>query len=217
MWFLLCLFVTELLFYAISSAYRDTKKLVVSLVVFSIIGFLYSRIVTVPLACSIDVAPTAIVFYGAGYLVNRYKTLHTVDSFVNLKVIVLLLLVINFVAGFAHGRIDMYDNTYHNYFLFYVAAFSGIGWFVMLMKIIKPTRIFTYIGTSSIVYLILHQQIIFPIIGKVLPYSPWLNNYLKGHAMLDGVFWTISTIIICIPIIYAINNKLYFLLGKSGP
>lgn len=217
MWFLLCLFVTELLFYALSSRYRDTKKLVASLVVFSIIGFLYSTLVTVPLPLSFDVALTAVVFYGAGYLMKRYKTSHTPNSFLNFTVIFLLLVVINFSAGFSHGRIDMYDNEYHNYFLFYVAAFSGIGWFVMLMKIIKPNRIFTYIGINSIIYLILHQQIILPIIGTVLLYFPWLHAYLNGHAMLYGGFCTISTIIICVPIIYVINNKLYFLLGKSVP
>ena len=73
LWFLTCLFVTELLFYRTAKKYySEPKKLVLWLTVAGIIGYLYSIYVSFRLPWNADVALSAVVFYGAGNLFRRF-------------------------------------------------------------------------------------------------------------------------------------------------
>lgn len=73
LWFLTCLFVTELLFYGIAKKYySEPKKLVLLLTVAGAIGYLYSIYVPFRLPWNADVALSAVVFYGAGNIFRKY-------------------------------------------------------------------------------------------------------------------------------------------------
>ena len=66
LWFLTCLFVTELLFYWLAKRYYwQPGKLMVWLTAAGIIGYLYSVYVLFRLFWNADIALTAVVFYGA--------------------------------------------------------------------------------------------------------------------------------------------------------
>jgi len=72
LWFLSCLFVTELMFYGlVKKYYREPGKLVFWIAVSGIIGYLYSVYVSFRIPWNVDVALTAIVFYGAGNLFRK--------------------------------------------------------------------------------------------------------------------------------------------------
>lgn len=72
LWFLSCLFVTELLFYGFAKKYySETKKLVFWLATAGIIGYLYSVYVPFRLLWNADVALSAVAFYGAGNLFRK--------------------------------------------------------------------------------------------------------------------------------------------------
>jgi fucose 4-O-acetylase-like acetyltransferase len=73
LWFLSCLFVTELLFYGIAKKYYgESKKLVLLLIIAGVIGYLYSVYVPFRLLWNADVALSAVVFYGAGNLFRKF-------------------------------------------------------------------------------------------------------------------------------------------------
>ncbi|MDQ1254374.1 MAG: acyltransferase, partial [Euryarchaeota archaeon] len=73
LWFLTCLFVTELLFFWLAKRYYWQRwKLVISLIVAGIIGYLYSVYVPFTLPWNADVALTSVVFYGAGNLFRKF-------------------------------------------------------------------------------------------------------------------------------------------------
>lgn len=73
LWFLTCLFVTELLFYGFAKRYYlEPKKLVLWLAAAGVIGYLYPVYVPFRLFWNADVALSAVVFYGAGNLFRRY-------------------------------------------------------------------------------------------------------------------------------------------------
>jgi acyltransferase len=72
LWFLTCLFVTELLFYGFAKKYYgDPRKLVFWITVAGVLGYLYSVYVPFRLPWNADVAFSAVVFYGAGNLFKR--------------------------------------------------------------------------------------------------------------------------------------------------
>ncbi|WP_292388442.1 acyltransferase family protein [Methanosarcina sp. UBA5] len=73
LWFLTCLFVTELLFYGFAKKYySEPKKLVLGLTVSGIIGYLYSIYVPFRLPWNADVTLSSVVFYGAGNLFRKF-------------------------------------------------------------------------------------------------------------------------------------------------
>jgi acyltransferase len=72
LWFLTCLFVTELLFYGLAKKYYgEPKKLVFWLIITGVIGYLYPVYVPFRIPWNVDVALAAIVFYGAGNLFRQ--------------------------------------------------------------------------------------------------------------------------------------------------
>lgn len=72
LWFLSCLFVTELLFYGFAKKYySEPKKLIFWLSIAGIIGYFYSLYVPFRLFWNADVALTAVVFYGVGNLFRK--------------------------------------------------------------------------------------------------------------------------------------------------
>jgi acyltransferase len=72
LWFLTCLFVTELLFFWLAKRYYwQPEKLVIGLILAGIVGYLYSIYVPFGLPWNADVALTAVVFYGAGNLFRK--------------------------------------------------------------------------------------------------------------------------------------------------
>lgn len=73
LWFLSCLFVTELLFYGFAKKYYgEPGKLVLWLTAAGIAGYLYSVYVPFRLPWNADVALAAVVFYGAGNLFRKF-------------------------------------------------------------------------------------------------------------------------------------------------
>ncbi|NOW21736.1 acyltransferase family protein [Clostridium butyricum] len=68
MWFLPCLFVTEIIFYLIRKEITQSKLIYVILFIFSILGFILSKYLPIRLPWSIDTMFVGIVFYGIGYL-----------------------------------------------------------------------------------------------------------------------------------------------------
>ncbi|AAM06039.1 acyltransferase family protein [Methanosarcina acetivorans] len=73
LWFLSCLFVTELLFYGFAKKYYgEPGKLVLWLTAAGVAGYLYSVYVLFRLPWNADVALAAVVFYGAGNLFRKF-------------------------------------------------------------------------------------------------------------------------------------------------
>jgi acyltransferase len=157
LWFVACLFCTELLFYLISKVGRTKKMMGFFLIFLSVLGCLYNKLVGQPLPWNIDVALISVGFYGAGYL---YKENHIkVERFMKLKAFVLFI-IINITTGYTNfvltgERVDFYNSSLGNIAFFYLSAFSGIGAFVILIKRIKSNKFLQYIGKNSLVYLAL--------------------------------------------------------------
>ncbi|KKG10247.1 acyltransferase family protein [Methanosarcina sp. 2.H.A.1B.4] len=72
LWFLSCLFVTEILFYGFAKKYYGKpRKLVLWLIAAGIVGYLYAVYAPSRLFWNADVALSAVVFYGAGNLFKK--------------------------------------------------------------------------------------------------------------------------------------------------
>ncbi|MED1469922.1 acyltransferase family protein [Bacillus salipaludis] len=218
LWFVACLFCTELLFYWISKLGQTKKGIGFFLIVISFLGCLYNKLVGQPLPWNLDVAFISVGFYGVGFWYKEYHM--KLERFLHLKAFVFFI-AINKVTGYSNfvltgERVDFYQSSLGNIALFYVSAFSGIRAFVILIKRMKRKPFLQYIGKNSLVYLALHHKIVFTLFNLVM------QNVLVEFAkkvespFINGLLYTFAAVFILVPAVYTINHYFPFMLGKSA-
>ncbi|HWR24770.1 MAG TPA: acyltransferase family protein, partial [Methanosarcina sp.] len=244
LWFLTCLFVTELLFYGITRKfYWKPGQLMLLLIAAAILGYLYSIYIPFRLPWNADVALSAVVFYGAGNLFRRFtesekrseiisglgsnsilgarstsrfeETFFRVEKFLPLLFIPVSLLYLGYLLEFPTDKINMNVLKYGGFFSFHFLAFSGIFAFVYLFKKLGGSKILEYYGRNSLIVLGLH----FPIKDvltklAVVAFGIELECFYCKTAFALGL--TVLNLICLIPLIFLINNYFPFLLGRKG-
>lgn len=127
----------------------------------------------------------------------------------------------NLFATFLNFKIsghstDLYWNCYGNFILFYIAALSGaVVWILIFKKIYIKGKLLAYIGKNSLIFYVLHQNIIMPICGKIFKY---IVDYQKLTYIKRMGYFGIETIMVCmmiVPCAYIINKFFPFIVGKS--
>lgn len=236
LWFLPCLFVTELLFYGFAKKYyTEPRKLVFCLIAIGIIGYLYAMYVPFRLLWNADVALTAVVFYGAGNLFKKFaesginseahsilesdlkfgKDFFRYNSIFTGIFILLNFLYLRYLLEFSKTDImSMNTLKYGSFLSFYLLAFSGTFAFVFSFKKIGSSKILEFYGRNSIIVLALH----FPLKDILTKLAVLTFGLDVQHFYYNAPFALILTglnLLLMVPIIYVINNYFPFLLGKK--
>ena len=216
LWFVTCLFVCEIAFWFISKYAKDSKQLISILIIIGIIGYLDSIFVNIKMPWSADVAMTAIVFYGTGYLMKRAKADMVITELSDAKLSVLLIVIFcaSIMTCYLNSPIDMNNNSYGNILLFYISAFAGIIFYLGISKIIKPNRLIRYIGKNTIVLIGLGGIVMFVLNGIIYLLIGRLTSRFLISIPQAILFSTIE-IILTIPFIYGINRFFPYLLGRT--
>ena len=242
LWFLTCLFVTELLFYGlVRNYYGEPGKLVLWLTAAGIIGYLYSVYVPFRLPWNADVALSAVVFYGAGNLFRRLtepetsptsglnpgsglttgsnpelrKRIARAGKFFPGIFILLNLLYLAYLLEFpVSEKVNMNVLKYGSFFSYYFFAFSGTLAFVYLFKKAGGSKILEYYGRNSLIVLALH----FPvkdILTKLAILSLGVELEYFYYNAAFALTLTVLNLLFLIPAIFIINNYFPFILGKK--
>lgn len=208
LWFLTCIMVVEIAFFAISK--QPENKIILITIVCSIIGCFLSLFLPFRLPWSLDTAFTGLVFFSNGYLlrenIKKLLKLNKLSRFI----IALLLITLNILFVHLNGRIDMNSNTYNNYFYFYIAAFTGIFSVILISQLIKKNKILSYFGVYSLIVLALHVTS-FSIVNVFLQV---IFSFIKVDILINGLSLTIGSFIVLWPAIYILNRFFPFLIGK---
>ncbi len=235
LWFLTCLFVTELLFYVLAKKYYgEPKRLVFWLIIAGIIGYLYPVYVPFRIPWNVDVALAAIVFYGAGNLFRKFtekesrsnfslkldsgftEKFSRVERYLPVIAVLLSLLYLGYLLKFpTDDKVNMNVIKYGNFFSFYLLAFAGIFTFVYLSKRIISSKVLEYYGRNSLIILALHfplKDVLIKLVIIILGVDIEYIHYNTGFAL--GL--TVLSLILLVPVIYVINSYFPFLLGKKG-
>ncbi|MDD4248349.1 MAG: acyltransferase family protein [Methanosarcina sp.] len=211
LWFLVCLFTTETLFYFISKRFYKSKyNVFFYIVILSFVGYICSSYSSIRLPWELDIAFTAIVFYATGFYFHKYydelffkKGIH----------IFLILFIMNLLIGFQNQRVNMLGLVYNNYILFYLSAFSGILVYFYLDQKIGSFKILEYYGKNSLIILGMHYLII-----SILKYSLIFSQKILLLSIDQNIVFLLTLIgffVLIVPIINIINKKFSFLLGQS--
>lgn len=216
LWFLTCLFIVEIIFFILVKHIKDNNiTLSIILIIFSLIGYFYPLITNIRLYWGIDVACTAIVFYGFGYLFKKNKNI--INCFYEPKIYtIILLFVISITFELLNGHVALMIITYNNYFYYYISAFASIFMYMMIsiylynirfVSDLKIYKIFLYIGKNTISILAFNQLLIVVLlkITKTIPINISIKEIINSTLI----------IVVLIPISYFLNKYCPIIVGKS--
>ena len=160
-WFLLSLFVVNLLFYLIYSVSTKTNKhsTLVIVLLSMIVGFigLLLGYLEINLPLYIDTSLTALPFFMAGFVVKKYTNLLGPNSLDKYTFLVILL-CFAIVAVFSDGKVIFIKNVYstQSYFTLYPLGFLGTIGILYCAKFFNHIPFISYLGRYSIMVLVTH-------------------------------------------------------------
>lgn len=212
LWFLTCLFVIELLYFSFNKLLTQKWEIILALLVCSVIGYFSNKIFSARPPFSIDVALYSIVFYGAGNLIRGIRISN--QTLTKKIAIASLSLIANlFLSTYLLGdSVVITKGVSLNIFIgYYIAAFMGIAFIVLVSQCIKNYRVLPYLGKNSIIILATHM-LIFHFIGCA---ESRLKINFTANNLLMAIIYTLITIIISLPVISVIQNYFPFVIGKK--
>lgn len=208
-WFILCLFIAEVMFYFLKKVSKDDSHLFTNVMVVGLIG--YATTLTKyeqPLPWHFDSAFTGVVLYFVGYIfmkhIDKFKTIledNKKKFFIGLG-----LGLLGGLACYANARVSMHANNYGSISLFYISVLSTIFGFVCFVNLfMKKSVMFRKVGTYTIFYLAYHMTII-SIVTKYYPIINTSNIYL--------LLMSIIIFVVFYPIAILVYKHAPFLVGK---
>lgn len=214
LWFLTCLFVTDNIFYLLQKISGTHFKLGLLLLLFSLVGYFgYSYLPFRPL-WSMDTAFNAVAFYGMGFIARQssvwFEKIYDWKKFI----VASSALILSIIFHLLNGRINMARNVYGNYFYYYLGAFLGIILCIIISQRIGKNCVLEFLGKNSLIILCFHffgSSISRAVVRFVLgiPVKETINS------VPWGIYYTISSVLFILPIIFVINKYLPFIMGKS--
>lgn len=215
MWFLPCLFVTEIIYYFIN---KNSNKRIIIMILFlsSVTGYLISQYVSISLPWTLDIMFTSLVFYGIGNLisVNKVRFINIGKRYYTYKIISVFSFLVLTIVSLLNGRVDMNNNIIPNYFMFYISAFSGIIFILVISRKIKLSFI-NYLGKNSLIIMLVHEPIK-RIIIKFIEIITKINIEILRNNIISIIICTLIIITIIIPIIFIIDKYIPFIIGKNN-
>lgn len=208
-WFILCLFIAEIMFYFLKKISTDDKHLFTNVLIVGLIG--YATTLTKyeqPLPWHFDTAFTGVVLYFVGYIfmkhISKFKSILENDK--KKFFIGLFLGLLGGLVCYANGRVSMHANNYGSISLFYISVLSTIFGFVCFVNLfMKKSVVFRKVGTYTIFYLAYHV-LIMRIITKIYPIINTSNIYL--------LLFSIATFFAFYPIAIFVYKHAPFIVGK---
>lgn len=216
LWFFPCLLVTELSFFFLIRL-PSRRALIAALFFLSIIGYFYFYFfnpANFRLPFGIDVAFTALVFYGIGYLVRPYVFNDSFKAWYSPPFLLIGMLAYIICSNLNSESAFVIGNFGENYFYFYLAALSGILFWVQVSRLIRPNRLFEEVGKNTLVIFPLHL-LLFPLFTGTLVYLFKIPKDVLDSSRILGLFYAIAAILILVPVAWALNRYAPFLLGKT--
>ena len=163
-WFILSLFIVEVLFYLINKVSKNNKEIFIFSIICAIISYVNSiSTFQVRLPWHINSSLTGVFFYCIGFLFISYcdKFSKIIDSKRNSLIVGFILGVIGLVTSILNIRTSMYSEIYGSFIIYYISSLSSIFAIILFVKLfLKKSVLFKTIGKYSLFYLSYHLYLI---------------------------------------------------------
>lgn len=205
MWFLPCLFMTEILFNILQKLEKKYTNIII--VILGICGYFYPKIFSIRMPFCLDVMMVAICFYYIGFMIrpimSKINDMNIEKSFkISIGAIILMVLTV-FLAVFENGA-NMNELKYNNMILFYLTAILG-SVSIMILSMNLRSEVIKDIGKNSLIIMCIHEpvkRVIIVLCSKLLK---------TGNETIRMTFWgimivTMITFFTMIPIVYMVKK-----------
>lgn len=213
-WFLVCLFLVETIYYPV---FRKVKRQWIGLACLIIFAYLNYTFSPFHLPFSANTAFVGIIFYTFGNMLH--KTGWEVLKRPKWTLSLLSLGTVAFVT-YENGRIAMYMNYYNNYFLFLLGGVAGIILIINLSHYLTfwfgKRKLIGYISKNTIIISGFHL-LTFAFLKGVMIYLLQIPVSVLHEKIGVNIVFALISVLLCLPVIYVINNYLPFTVGRRKP
>lgn len=215
MWFLPCLFTTEIIFYGLMKFKKF--KFVSSFILF-VIGYILS-INNIILPWGIETAFISILFFYFGYIYKQKKSNLLKNKFI--CIILFLLSIIDIIVLYKlNYTMGMLGHNYGNIALFLIGVLSGSYIILFVCEVMvkflsaKLINIFSFLGKNTIIIMCCHEPIKRIVIKLVSIITNISEQILRSNIIYSLIITTVILFVI-LPIIFIINKYLPFVIGRK--
>ncbi len=206
LWFLTCLFVVEMLYYGLRKLIRKPALLALALLAISLLAYADGLWNPYKLPWGIDVALTAVVFYGAGNMLRAsLAALMERPWYIKLSAAIACA---GLNAAFVQIRVNLNMKVHGDYFVFYGCAFAGIAACLLLSSLVR-SPVLSFFGKHAIVVMAMHMPVL-NIVEKVNERLGLFHGYYAREAA-DAAM----AVLLLVPAILLVNAYAPFLAGKG--
>ncbi len=215
LWFFLCLFIIEIVYYVLYRPLTYGQRLAVSML-FALLGYINYEYIPFILPFSLGTAFVAIPFY---FLGNACSVIFQERQLTNFGKSVIFIISIAVVTYFSthNERVFLYCNHYGNYLFFIVAALCGISMMYVfifyLSKWIGKNKVITYISRNTLTICGFHLMI-YTLIKGVSVYILGLPLQIYEGTILPNVLLAVAGMAICCGMAYLLNRYCPVIIGK---
>ena len=218
MWFLPCLFITQILLYWIIRLSKDKEVFIfISITVGLLIGTAYMLAKLPMLPWEIECSFVALFFVGLGYLLKKKKIIINKTKKIELACIFVIVNISSMYANYIYmGKhsVDLGGDEIGMPILFLLESLSAIFALIIVFSSINKIGVLSYIGKNSLIYYCLVDTMAF--IPNIIVFN--ILNLEMTHMGLWAIpINMVYAVIIClsiVPINELINRKLKFMKGQ---
>lgn len=220
-WFLACLFFTEIIYYGIHRLCQNRLPLIfcVSLLLCAF-GMLRYRLGWGSLPWNIDVALIAQFFFNLGYIFKTTKFKDYIFSFNRIKYLLFLgaFFVINAICGalcikLSGESLDMSVGLYGNELLTVISAVAGILAIVMFSNKFKFKPI-KWLGQNTMIIFAWHSRIIIVLCDLIFNKLGFFTTNSTSNMFVRGFLIFIIIFVVLVPVTKLVKNtKIHKLFG----
>lgn len=221
LWFLPCLFFSELVFfYLIKILRNDLYRIGKIVLLLTILGLLYYRFIDVSLLFKLDTCLIAIFFIFLGYLLKKIKFMSS--NKYRYKKFFIICICINILTGFIpYKMFNLGLNMNRHYYgiepLCFLAAISGI-FIVIIVSSKIYSNIIQYIGKNSLIFFSLHQAVFLDLLKHIFKQINIFQDIENPSLLQNPVYVLVNLLLVlffCYIINYIIyNTRLRIIIGK---
>jgi len=179
LWFLTCLFVTEIIYYALARLLPRQKHRLIASFLLCLLALAYYRLSGQAIAWNIDAALVALPFFALGQL---YYRLHLPVCRRHQRVawlLVVAFLIIDLAClwynrHLGYEGLEMFRSRYYLEWLTLPGAVAGIGAVVIWSQFFTP-RLVRFWGRHSLFLFACHQKVFLPVLTDLLAHVALLG------------------------------------------
>lgn len=217
-WFILCLFFVELLFYICYKKLKCNNQVIIILSLF-ILAYIGANIYKLSDFCKGGVlplqlhsVPMGLFFYSLGFLLkNEFQT----EIFKRQKFkIFMVVSVITLGISWTNGWVNIGVPQYNNFFYYIFFSLSGVIFVLILSLWVKNSKILKFIGRNSMIIFSLHGvfiKIYELILKKIVGYPVVGGNNMNLIQSIIGTLFVLLVLSLAIYVVFLIKkyvNKL---------